>query len=82
MVKLCIFDMDGLLLDSERYMWNISMDIAAKQQGFTLTDEFHHSIMGLDKKNSIKKYYEEFGPTFDCDLFYETIEKENRKNEK
>lgn len=55
------------------------MDIAAKQQGFTLTDEFHRSVMGLDRNNSIKRYYEEFGPTFDCDLFYETIEKENNR---
>ena len=79
MVKLCIFDMDGLLIDSERYMWNVSMDIAARQQNRIMDDEFHNSLMGLSRQNSAKKIMEYYGPDFDIKKFYETIEIENNK---
>ena len=77
MIKLCIFDMDGLLIDSERYMWNISMDIACKEQGFEITDEFHAKLMGLNKAYTSAKLQEHFGPTFDVDRFYERVAIEN-----
>lgn len=46
MIKLCVFDMDGLLLDSERYLYlNTELEIS-KKLGFPLSEEFFKSLMG------------------------------------
>ena len=79
MVKLCIFDMDGLLIDSERYMWTVSMDIAAKEQGYILTDEFHRTFMGRNLKSVGEMLTNEFGKEFDYDHFLATCRKENAR---
>ena len=70
MIKLCIFDMDGLLIDSERYVWTVSMAQAAKEQGHVMTDEFHHTFMGMNLDSVGEKLKEEFGQDFDTDLFF------------
>ena len=70
MIKLCIFDMDGLLIDSERHMWTKSMAIASLEQGHIMTDEFHKSFMGLNLDDVASRIKEEFGNDFDTDLFF------------
>ena len=70
MIKLCIFDMDGLLIDSERYLWTVSMARAAKEQGKIMTDEFHRSFMGANFKTVSERLVEEYGDDFDPDLFF------------
>lgn len=62
--------MDGLLIDSERYVWTVSMAIASKEQGHIMTDEFHHTFMGMNLKSVGEKLKEEFGQDFDTDLFF------------
>jgi len=62
MVKLCIFDMDGLLLDSERAMWTPSQRQACAEQGYVLTHEIHAQYMGMsfsDAKNILKSYFKD-----------------------
>ena len=78
MIKLCIFDMDGLLIDSERYMWTVSMDIATKEQGYVMTDEFHSMFMGKSRENTIKMCKEHFGPGFDAERMFERSDELNQ----
>lgn len=63
-VKLCIFDMDGLLLDTERYAWNEAKKKAGKEYGVTLTDEFSLGLMGLNAKSFANELKKEFGQDF------------------
>lgn len=70
MIKLCIFDMDGLLIDSERQMWMKSMDIAAKEQGRIMTEEFHITFMGASLSEVAVMLKKEYGEDFDPDLFF------------
>ena len=70
MIKLCIFDMDGLLIDSERHMWTPSMAKAANEQGQTMTDEFHRTFMGMNLDSVGLKLKQEYGQDFDSDLFF------------
>lgn len=78
MIKLCIFDMDGLLIDSERYMWSVSMAIAAKKQGFTLTQEVHNTFRGMNFKSVGEILCNEFGPNFNYDLFLKDMHENNK----
>ena len=70
MIKLCIFDMDGLLIDSERYMWTVSMRKAALEQGHVMTDEFHVTFMGMGLDHVADLLKSEYGQDFDPDLFF------------
>lgn len=67
MIRLCIFDMDGLLVDSERYMWNISLDKAIREQGFVLSDEIHRKFMGTNDKDVCKILQNIYGDGFDAE---------------
>ena len=79
MVKLCIFDMDGLLIDSERCMWSVSMAKAAKKQGFTLSPELHNTFRGMNFKSVGDILCNEFGPNFDYDVFCEDMHAYNKQ---
>ena len=78
MIKLCVFDMDGLLVDSERYMWFKSLSIAAQEQGKVMTDEFHSSFMGKSLKSLKPTFKKAYGQDFDVELFYKRIEELNK----
>lgn len=78
MIKLCIFDMDGLLIDSERCMWSISMAIAAKNQGFIWSPQLHNTFRGMNFKSVGEILCKEFGPKFDYDLFIKDMNFNNQ----
>lgn len=64
-IKLCIFDMDGLLLDTERFAWSIGEKLIAKQYGKEMTDEIINELMGVNYttyENKLKKIYGEDFP--------------------
>ncbi len=77
MIKLCIFDMDGLLIDSERHMWMVSMKKASDEQGFPMSDEFHKSLMGLNREDTINALKNAYGPTFDADKYFKRVKELN-----
>ena len=78
MIKLCIFDMDGLLIDSERCMWSPSMAIAANKQGFSLSPELHNTFRGMNFASVGKILEKEFGPSFDYNLFLKDMHENNK----
>lgn len=71
--------MDGLLVDSERYMWGKTLIYAGKLQGCEITDDFYRSIMGLNRRDVSKKFKDEFGEKIDIDEFFRVVERENSR---
>ena len=57
--------MDGLLIDSERFMWKISMKKACANQNIPMNDELHSRLMGMSENRVKEILKKEFGPEFD-----------------
>lgn len=70
--------MDGLLIDSERYMWRESVTIAAKEQGKYMSEELHRSFMGASEEKVSTILRNEFGQDFDCKLLFERSRQLNK----
>jgi len=77
MIKLCIFDMDGLLLDSERYMWSVNEQRASKELGKEIPESIIRSIIGGSNEKSRKTIMEYFNYDFPIDEFYNLVFKYN-----
>ncbi|WMJ72149.1 hexitol phosphatase HxpB [Cytophagaceae bacterium ABcell3] len=56
MIKAVIFDMDGLLIDSEPF-WRKAEKIVFREVGIELTDEHCESTMGLRIDEVVKHWY-------------------------
>lgn len=69
-IKGVIFDMDGLLLDTERLTFDLCSR-AAEQMGFTLSMELFKTTVGLRSLDTRKIYEKEFGEGFDYDRLRE-----------
>lgn len=65
MIKLCIFDMDGLLIDSERCMWGVNMNQATREQGFEPNEEFRRTLLGSNWDRVEREYQRFYGPQMD-----------------
>lgn len=68
MIKAVIFDMDGLMLDTQRMATN-AWKRAAQEFGFTLTDELNLKLIGRTIQDSNEILIEELGyefPVEDC----------------
>ena len=69
MVKAVIFDMDGLMFDTEK-LWEETFLVVGRQIGYDLNEEFHNKTIGTNYK-TIKGIFEnEFGKDFPFDEFY------------
>lgn len=72
-IKLVIFDLDGLLIDSERHMWAHNAEVLQNKLGLTYDLEWHKTQMGaahdIFKKNAI----EHFGKDFKFDEYFAEI---------
>jgi len=63
-IKAVIFDMDGLMFDTERLAkdgWQKSSEIL----GFKITDDILKEVMGLDTENTKKVFCKSLGDDFD-----------------
>ena len=74
MVKALLFDMDGLLFDTERINEE-TWQLAKKHFGLISDDKFRDRIRGGDPINARKVLSEEFGENFP----FEEVEKYRRK---
>lgn len=70
MVKALLFDMDGLLFDTER-IYEETWQLAKKQFGLVSDDKFRDQIRGGDPNNARKVLSKEFGENFP----FEEVEK-------
>lgn len=66
MVKLVIFDMDGLLLDSERTYLNCVKTVCQARQT-PINEDFLISLMGMNYKSMKAAMIDTLGPDFDYD---------------
>ncbi len=64
MIKGLIFDMDGLILDTEK-LYNIFWKAACRDFGYNLTDSAALSLRSLSGENAKKRFFDLFGEKFD-----------------
>lgn len=67
-IKAAIFDMDGLMLDTEP-LYRAAWQQAAAELGYTLTDALHGRIMGRNAAGADQVIMEAFGPSFPLETF-------------
>ena len=73
--KAVIFDMDGVIFDTERVYLEIWQSVFEKY-GYKMTKELYITVMGTGRKNVIKTFLENFGDDLLIEKMYE--EKDNQ----
>lgn len=64
--KAVIFDMDGLIFDTERVFME-QLAVAMKEHGYTLTRDIYTKTLGLGGKKLVNFMYSEFGYDYPFD---------------
>ena len=64
-----IFDLDGLLLDTERVFHGVMFD-AGRSLGYEMTDELFFSMIGSPRDVNEKRLLDKFGPAFPLMDYY------------
>lgn len=69
MLKLVIFDMDGLMFDTEAVMCRAFLEVT-KENGFPGTKDQFMSLLGLNGPDIQKKYREYYGEDINAEALY------------
>ena len=77
--KLCIFDMDGLLIDSEKGMWFVNEEKALAILGYEYDNSFFRTLMGRAFNTCEKELKEKYGNDFPFIEFYDLVNRLNRE---
>ncbi|MBQ6494264.1 MAG: HAD family phosphatase [Erysipelotrichaceae bacterium] len=78
MIRLCVFDMDGLLLDSERQMYVKCGLETSRELGRAFDEHFLTTLMGGSWDNYEIKVLEEYGADYPMEQFWELYWKKVR----
>lgn len=63
MIKAVIFDMDGLMIDSERTTFE-GYQVVLKDMGLTIEEDFYKSLLGKPIKGIHQRFYDVYGNDF------------------
>lgn len=63
MIKAIIFDMDGLMIDSERVTFECYQEIL-KGMNLTMDEEFYKTLLGKSLKGIYQRFYDVYGNDF------------------
>jgi HAD superfamily hydrolase (TIGR01509 family) len=74
LIRAVIFDMDGLMLDTEP-LYRIAWKQASAECGYDLTDEIYKQLVGRSRKDGFKALVEAFGPEFPLQKFQDCVRK-------
>ena len=74
MLRLVIFDMDGLMFDTERLMGRAFLE-TARQWGLSARKEQFLALIGHDSREICSIYRENFGQDFEAERFYRAVGK-------
>ncbi len=66
MIKAIIFDMDGLMIDSERVTFEGYQHVL-KDLDLTITEDFYKTLLGKTLKNVYELFYKEYGEDLDIE---------------
>lgn len=72
-LQAVIFDMDGVLVDTEVVYKNTAFEVA-KEHGFHMSDELHNSTIGLPFEVGALIIREAMGPEFPFDEFMQVLD--------
>ncbi len=72
MIKAVIFDMDGLMFDTEA-LAKKGWLIAGRECGLPITDEIVYKVIGMNAASVQKTCEDYFGPGFDYDSFRQKV---------
>lgn len=72
MVKAVIFDMDGLLLDSERASYE-AMQKNCEKLGVKIDKDFYCSLLGLSNTDAKEQVYKHFNGKIDVDKYFDDM---------
>lgn len=73
-IRAVIFDMDGLMLDTEP-LYRAACQQVALELGYVLSDDVHSRMIGRKTADAERVVREEFGPGFPIDAFRERYQK-------
>lgn len=68
MISTLLFDMDGLIFDTEK-IYKSGWQYAAKELGFELTDDFYQRFIGVQDQDCETMLCDKLGPSFDLAQF-------------
>ena len=73
--KAVVFDMDGLLFDTEAIVREACFAAAGRLQ-FDMPEQVFLSLIGLSSEEGRKRLLGHYGAAFDCDLFWQHVDED------
>lgn len=78
MIKLIIFDMDGLMFDTEQVNYRAFTEIV-KKEGYNPTFEQYTGFLGMNAQDIQKKYYVYYGEDVDAAGIYKKVGQKSKQ---